>query len=103
MDDEELAELYSALLAVLRPKAPWVAAQIEETVRQGKPVARQVTRRAGPETVALSVASPRLREDQFAATEELTPGERARVALNAVERLLVDPPEIARAIRCVFR
>jgi hypothetical protein len=63
-------------------------------------VARQVSRsKGGNETVALVVASAKLREDQFAATEELTASERTIVALNAIERLLVDPPAIDRAMR----
>jgi len=40
-----------------------------------------------------------LRVAQFAATEELTSSEKSIVALDAVERLLVDPPEIDRALR----
>ncbi len=99
MDDQQLTALYNGLLEVLQVNAPWAAAQIEETVRQGKPVARQVRRgKGGSETVTLAVAAPKLREDQFAATEELTPGERVAQALSAVERLLVDPPAIAQAM-----
>jgi hypothetical protein len=45
------------------------------------------------------VAPSKLREDQFAATEELTPRERELVALHAIERLLVDPHEIERVTR----
>jgi hypothetical protein len=100
MNDEELVALYTALLEMLRTRAPWVAAQIEETVREGRPVARQVRRgKSGAETVALVVAPQKLRDDQFAATEELTARERASIALHAVERLLVDPPEIEQAMR----
>lgn len=100
MNDEELVALYAALLERLRTRVPWVAAQIEETIREGRPVARQVRRaKSGVETVALVVAPPKLRDDQFAATEELTARERTTVALHAVERLLVDPPEIERAMR----
>lgn len=100
MDTQELNALYVALLQTLQEKAPWVAEQVEHTVREGKPVARQVRRsKGGAETVALVVASSKLRDDQFAATEELTVNERALVALAAVERLLVDPPAIDRAMR----
>lgn len=100
MDDQELIALYNDLLEMLRVNASWAVAQIEETIRQGRPVARQVSRsKGGAETVALVVAPSKLRDDQFAATEELTPRERAMVALHAVERLLVDPPEIDRATR----
>lgn len=100
MDNEELNELYIALLDMLRKNASWAADQVEQTVREGKPVARQVRRgKGGAETVAVVVAPAKLREDQFAATEELTASERALVALNVVERLLVDPPAIDRAMR----
>ena len=100
MNDQELLALYTEVLERLRVDAPWVAAQIGETVREGRPVARQVKRgKSGAETVALVVAPSKLREDQFAATEELTPRERAIVALHAIERLLIDPHEIERATR----
>jgi hypothetical protein len=103
MDDQELTALYGTLLELLRKSAPWAAAQVEETVRQGRPVARQVRRgKKGPETVTLAVASTKLREDQFAATEELTPRERATQALTAVERLLVDPSVIVGATEAVM-
>jgi hypothetical protein len=100
MNDQELLALYAGILESLRVGAPWVAIQIEETVREGRPVARQVKRtKSGTETVAMVVAPSKLREDQFAATEELTPRERALVALHAIERLLVDPHEIERVTR----
>lgn len=100
MNDQELLALYAGLVESLRVGAPWVAAQIEGTVREGRPVARQVKRsKSGTETVAMVVAPSKLREDQFAATEELTPRERALVALHAIERLLVDPHEIERVTR----
>jgi hypothetical protein len=100
MDNEELNELYVALLDMLRKNASWAADQVELTVREGRPVARQVRRgKGGAETVAVVVASTKLREDQFAATEELSTSERALVVLNAVERLLVDPAAIDRAMR----
>jgi hypothetical protein len=100
MNDQELLALYAGIVESLRVRAPWVATQIEETVREGRPVARQVKRsKSGAETVATVVAPPKLREDQFAATEELTPRERALVAVHAIERLLVDPHEIERVTR----
>jgi len=100
MNDQELLALYAGIVKTLQVRAPWVATQIEDTVREGRPVARQVKRsKSGTETVATVVAPPKLREDQFAATEELTPRERALVAVHAIERLLVDPHEIERVTR----
>jgi hypothetical protein len=100
MNDQELLALYNDLLNKLRVDAPWVAEQIEETIREGKPVARQVKRaKGGIETVAVVVASSKLRDDQFAATEELTLREIALVALHAIERFLIDPHEIERTTR----
>jgi hypothetical protein len=100
MNDQELLALYAGIVESLRVGAPWVATQIEETVREGRPVARQVKRsKSGTETVAMVVAPSKLREDQFAATEELTPRERALVALHAIERLFIDPHEIERVTR----
>jgi hypothetical protein len=100
MDNEELNGLYGALLDILRSNAGWAVDQVEQTVREGRPVARQVRRgKGGAETVAVVVAPTKLREDQFAATEELSASERVLVVLNAVERLLVDPSAIDRAMR----
>jgi len=99
MDDEHLTTLYSSILELLQKGVPWAAAQIEETVRQGRPVARQVRRgKAGSQTVTIAVRAPKLREDQFAATEDLTPRERVVLALDAVERLLVEPTAINGAM-----
>jgi hypothetical protein len=100
MTNDELNDLYAALLEILRKNASWAADQVEQTVREGKPVAKQVRRsKGGAETVAVVIAPTKLRDDQFAATEELTASERALVALNVVERLLVDPPAIDRSMR----
>jgi hypothetical protein len=100
MTNNELNELYGALLEIVRKGAPWAADQIEQTVREGKPVARQVRRsKGGAETVDVVIAPSKLRDDQFAATEELSASERALVALNVVERLLVDPPAIDQSMR----
>ena len=45
--DEQEERLNTDLLAALRESAPWAAEQIDESVRQGKPVAKQARRRRG--------------------------------------------------------
>jgi hypothetical protein len=104
MEPHEANSLYMKLVELLRPAAPWAAEQIEDTVRTGRPVAKQVraAKRGEAETVALVVAGTKLREDQFAATEELSPYEKVLVALEAVETLLVDPPNIDSSVKETF-
>lgn len=100
METDELNDLYVALVDILRTSVPWAADQVEQTVREGRPVARQVRRsKGGAEMVAVVIAPAKLRDDQFAATEELTASERVLVALNVVERLLIDPPLIDQSMR----
>ena len=99
MDDREAERLYIDLLATLRESIPWAAHQIDETVREGKPIAKKVSRRGGMETVSIVDATGSRSDSEFAATEELTSKERLRVALDAVERLLIDPTKISEEVR----
>src|SRR5580704_13877655 len=99
MEEREAEQLYTELLAILRGSAPWAAEQIDESVRQGKPIAKQVRRRGGKETVSIVTFSGELGRDQFVATQELTAAERLRITLDAVERLLIDPALIADEVR----
>ena len=99
MDEQEAERLNTDLLAVLHESAPWAAEQIDESVRQGKTITKQVRRRGGKETVAIVVPTGDLGERQFVATQDLTPTERLRITLDAVERLLIDPAVVADEVR----
>jgi hypothetical protein len=58
VNEQELITLYNDLLETLRDTAPCAIVQIEDTVRQGRPVARQVSRKKGvAQTIALNVAA----------------------------------------------
>ena len=59
MDDDDAARLNTALLDILSREAPWVAEQIEESVRQGSPMVKKVKR-------------PRGRPSEFVETTVLT-------------------------------
>src|SRR3954464_65228 len=104
MEPREADILFNELLASLRAAAPWAAEQVDATVRSGRPVAKQVrqSKRGGPETVSIVVAPIKLGDNQFAATEELTAHQRAMVALEAVEALLLDPPAIDKELRATL-
>ena len=100
MDEQEAERLNADLLAALRESAPWAAEQIDESVRQGKPVAKQARRRRGSEETAMIVKSTDdLGRAQFSSTQDLSCAERLRVTLDAVERLLIDPALIADEVR----
>ncbi len=90
MDDDDAARLNTALLDILSREAPWVAEQIEESVRQGSPMVKKVKR-------------PRGRPSEFVETTVLTISERLRITLDAIERVLVDPApmldEVTRSLK----
>ena len=90
MDDDDAARLNTALLDILSQEAPWVAEQIEESVRQGSPMVKKVKR-------------PRGRPSEFVETTVLTISERLRITLDAIERVLVDPApmldEVTRSLK----
>src|SRR5947207_2675270 len=98
MEPQDAENLFTQLVELLRGAAPWAAEQVDATVRSGRPVAKQVRQRKKGEPATVSVVVPpiKLGENQFAATEELTANQRALVALEAVEVLLLDPPAINR-------
>ena len=99
MDEREAERLNTDLIEVLRESAPWAVEQIEESVRQGKPIAKQLRRRGGKETVAPVEITGNLGQNQFVGTRDLTFIERLRITLDTVERLLVDPALMADDIR----
>ena len=90
MDDDDAARLNTALLDILSKEVPWVAEQIEESVRQGSPMLKKVNQ-------------PRGRPSEFVETTVLTISERLRITLDAVERVLVDPArmldEVTRSLK----
>lgn len=98
MDEHDADLLNAALLTTLRESAPWAAEQVDESVRQGKPVAKQVGRRGGREAVETVALTRELRRDQFVETTVLSFTERLRITLDAVERLLVDPAPILKEV-----
>lgn len=99
MGDQEAERLNTDLLATLRESAPWAAQQIDETVRQGKPIAKKVSRRGDTETVSIVSPTGSRSDSKFAATQDLTSTERLSITLDAVERLLVDPDTIIEEVR----
>ena len=98
MDEHDADSLNAALLATLRESAPWAAEQVDESVRQGKPVAKQVGRRRGREAIETVAVIRELRRDQFVETTVLSLTERLRITLDAIERLLVDPAPILKEV-----
>ena len=99
MDEREAEHLNTDLLAVLRESVPWAAEQIDESVRQGKPVAKQVRGRGDKKTIAPVEPAGHLGRNQYVATEDITFTERLRITLDALERLLIDPALIADDVR----
>ena len=99
MDEREAERLNTDLLAILREAMPWAVEQIEESVRQGKPVAKQVRGRGDKATIATVELTGDLGKNQFVMTEDLTLTERLRITLDAVERLLIDPALMADDVR----
>lgn len=91
MDDDDAARLNAAVLDILSREAPWVAEQIEESVRQGSPMVKKVKRPRGG------------RPSEFVETTVLTISERLRITLDAIERVLVDPApmldEVTRSLK----
>ena len=102
MDDQDAVLLNAALLGVLRESAPWAAQQVDESVRQGKPIAKRVRRR-GKRVVTETVAPTReLGHDEFVETTVLTATEQLRLTVDAIERLLVDPAAILEEVTGTF-
>ena len=102
MNPTEAESFYAEVLGILRDVAPWAAEELDESVRSGRPVAKQIRRRGGVAR-ELPVAPGRdLGANQFLATEALSATERLELALDAVERVMVDPPSIERHVRGSF-
>jgi len=100
MDDQERVETYHRLLHILRNvKLGWVADQIEEQVRVGKTVEKEV------DTLKPYHHEPQLFESSsvsltkgpkamFPVTVEYSPVERVELVLEAIERTIVSAAEM---------
>ena len=98
MDEEEAALLNRELLDLLRTLAPWAADQVEETVRQGKTVQKDVPRRRRTEMDGIVDETKSLGRGKLAMTQDLTASESLSITLDAVECLFIQPDLIAREV-----
>lgn len=98
MDEKEAALLNRELLDLLRELAPWAADQVQETVRQGKTVLKDVPRRRRTEMDGVVDETKSLGRGKLAMTQDLTASESLSITLDAVECLLIQPDLIAQEV-----
>ena len=98
MNKKEAADLNRDLLGDLREWAPWAADQVEETVRQGKRVSKNVRRKLRKEKDVVVDEKKSLGYGKLAMTHELTETESLLVTLEAIDCLLVQPGHIAQDV-----
>jgi len=96
--ERNLEEAYALVLEILRRHdLSWVATQVQDQVRAGKPVTRVVAPRQATmlERFAEELPEPRrTRRERLAATEPYSASERLSLALDAVEHAVVETAEI---------
>lgn len=100
-------QAYSLILEALRVhRLSWVAAQIQDQVRAGKPTIRVVAPRATPMSnlfvEEVSPARPPRRE-RLPATEPYSPDERLALALDALEGAVLHTADMEREVISFFR
>lgn len=98
MADRTADEAYAIILSALREhRLSWVVEQIQDQVRAGKPTTRVVA--PTPPSMSLRYADEaslarRPRSERLAATESYTPTERLTLALEAIERAVVQTADL---------
>jgi hypothetical protein len=102
MAQRDLDEAYNEILDLLRRhELSWVVGQVQDQVRAGKPATRMVTPRSAPvsDLFAGEVSQPRRqRRERLAATEPYSASERLRLALEAIERAVIQTVEVQREV-----
>ena len=102
MPERDPDEAYSIILETLRSHGlSWVATQVQDQVRAGKPTTRIVSPRSTPLSgrFAEEISQPRPpRRERLAATEPYSPGERLALALDALERAVVHTADMEEEV-----
>lgn len=98
MPDRTADEAYATILSALREHGlSWVAEQIQDHVRAGKPTTRVVAPTPSQTSIwyAQEALAPRRpRSERLAATEPYTPAERVSLALQALERAVIETADL---------
>lgn len=100
-------EVFGHLLEIMRKHGlSWVAAQVQEQIRDGKPVTKSIEK-SKLTTYQLSVLDepvqkPRKALSEVAAVEEYSPSECILVAVEALEHAVVHGAEIRREVHEVL-
>ena len=106
MPERDPDEAYSIILEALRAHGlSWVATQIQDQVRSGKPTTRVVSPRPAPISglFAEEVSQPRgSRRERLAATEPYSSQERLALALDALERAVVHTADMEEEVAKFF-
>ena len=101
-------EAYEILLRALREQQlSWVVEQVQEQVRVGKLVAKDITpyRETSPSRLGDQLPSRRARttrRERLVATEEYSPEERLGLAVDALESAVVHTAEIENEVLGFF-
>ena len=106
MPERDLDQAYSIILEALRAHGlSWVAAQVQDQVRAGKPTTRMVAPRPAAVTglFADELSQPRSpRRERLAATEPYSPKERLGLALDALERAVIQTGDMEEEVMKFF-
>ena len=107
MSNRTLDETYSLLLDMLRQQGlEWVAAQVQDQVRAGKPAKRRVALRPASEQDLFVSDSARIRSPKrevLAATEPYSARERVACALDAIEHVATHAAEMEAELTAFAR
>lgn len=102
MPDRNPDEAYTIILEAFRTHGlSWVAAQVQDQIRAGKPTTRVVSPRPTPVSwrFAEELPPPRSRRrERLAATEPYSPEERLGLALDALERAVIQTADMEEEI-----
>lgn len=106
MPERDPEAAYSILLEALRACGlSWVAAQIQDQVRAGKPTTRMVAPRAAPTLDRFAdeiTETRRPRRERLAATEPYSAEERLALALDALERAVIHTADMELEVTKFF-
>jgi len=106
MPERAFDETYSILLDALRSHGlSWVAAQVQDQVRAGKPTTRIVAPRPAPmfDRFAEEITQARPpRRERLAATEPYSAEERVALALDALQRAVIQTADFEEEVAKFF-
>lgn len=99
-------EAYLKVLELLRSHdLGWVAAQVQDQVRAGRPVTRVVSPRpvnVPDRFAAESSQPPRRRRERLAATEPYSAEERLQLVLDAIDRAVIQTADMEQEVLKFF-